>query len=259
MSEKHAIYLEGLTKLAKIHPEGKDVLKCIAKCYILNEGLMDGIKSACGKAKEAVFGNPAKMEEPAPSAHRVTNRDLRLKEADRSTFDADFVDFKMKLNELLTYMTKFGDAALVEFLMSPQFKEAEEKGRYMDMLNRDSAMNESAENAMGFVEAMERLVAEEPSYGNIVTEAIKTYVVVETTYGNPVVSVIDGQWKGLTEMVHDQSWMNEFKVATDRLKAEVFPCIAKFIATHGYYSWDLFTRSNAFKLARQKAESMRKC
>lgn len=49
MATKHAIFLEGLTKTAKAHPETTDVLKCIAKCYIINEGLLDSIKAAYHK------------------------------------------------------------------------------------------------------------------------------------------------------------------------------------------------------------------
>lgn len=49
MATKHAIFLEGLTKTAKAHPETTDALKCIAKCYIINEGLLDPIKAAYRK------------------------------------------------------------------------------------------------------------------------------------------------------------------------------------------------------------------
>ena len=43
MAEKHALFLKGLTSLSRIVPESTDTLKCVAKCYIINEGLLPAI------------------------------------------------------------------------------------------------------------------------------------------------------------------------------------------------------------------------
>ena len=86
---------------------------------------------------------------------------------------------------------------------------------------------------------------------------MKSYVIVESAYGSPVVSIIDPTWQPLTEMVHSQQWMENFKVATNHLKSITLPKIADFIAKHGYSTWKAFLDRPEYKLAMQRAASLR--
>ena len=118
MATKHAIYLESLVKLAKQKPESTEALKCIAKCYILNEGIADNIKSLYNKAKTALTTDP--VSNPVPVTPKKTPEDEKLIQLDKETYKNDYEYFKMYVNELLMYMNSYGDAALIEFLMSPE-------------------------------------------------------------------------------------------------------------------------------------------
>ena len=43
--------------MAKLNPEYTDALKCVAKCYIINEGIADSVKFLFNKAKIALTTN----------------------------------------------------------------------------------------------------------------------------------------------------------------------------------------------------------
>lgn len=258
MAEKHAIFLESLTKMAKIKPEYTGALKCVAKCYIINEGIADGVKSLFNKAKTALTTDPAKPQPGAQVTPARTADDERLIKEDSATFDNDYQYFKMYANELIMYLQNYGDAAFIEFLMSPDFKDAEARGRHLDNLLKYSPRHESVEHAMTFMDTMNKLISKLPQYESVINETMKSYVVVESMYGSPVVSVIDPTWQPLTEMVHSESWMEDFRHATNHLKTITMPKIADFIAKHGYHNWEAFTRSNAFKMAKNRAEQVRR-
>lgn len=260
MAEKHAIFLESLTRFAKTKPEFTPALKCIAKCYIVNEGLMDGVKSFYHKAKDFVTADPAKedIQQPAASVQKLSDTDRRLLAEDRSTFSQDFQGFKTHLNELLTYIRKYGDNELVQFVMSPEFKRAEKRGRYIDNISRNAPRTESLETANAFIDSMYSMMGMLPQYEGIIKETLKSYIAVESTLGDPVTTVIDPTWTTLTEMVHTADWENEKKVDTNRLYSETLPGITAFIFKHGYYAWDAFTKSTAYRTAKQAAETVRK-
>ena len=256
MATKHAIYLESLVKLAKQKPESTEALKCIAKCYILNEGIADNIKSLYNKAKTALTSDP--VSNPVPVTPKKTPEDEKLIQLDKETYKNDYEYFKMYVNELLMYMNSYGDAALIEFLMSPEFQDAEARGRHLDNLLKYSPRHESVEHANMFFEKMGELAKKLPQYESLIDFAMKSYVVVESMYGSPVVSVIDPTWKPLTEMVHTKEWMENFRVATNHLKQITLPKIADFIAKHGYSAWQAILNRPEYKLAKQRAEELRK-
>ena len=257
MAEKHAIFLESLTKLAKVNPDYTEALKCVAKCYIINEGIADGVKSLFNKAKNKIMEDPCNAPPVQDLTHK-TDAEKRLMQDAQTSFDSDYQYFKMYVNELIFYLQNYGDGAFIEFLMSPEVKNAERRGRHMDMLLKDSPKHESVQHAMTFMDTMNQLASKFPKYEAVINETVKSYVVVESMYGSPVVTVFDPTWKPLTEMVHSLEWIEDFNHATEHLKTITLPKIAEFIAKHGYSNWEAVTRSSAFKLAKSKAETIRR-
>ena len=66
----HALYLSSLVRLAKAAPEYTGALKCVAKCYIINEGLYNSVARIMHGGTPCRPGRPALME--ATGSHSGT-------------------------------------------------------------------------------------------------------------------------------------------------------------------------------------------
>ena len=230
MNERQKSFVESVVR--RQTPENRELLETIVKAYVLNEGIIDRVKTAAGKVANRVR-EATKVEFPKPGTEEfktVPNYASLYKamKFEPDCWERDFNRFEQNCEMVKYYLASYGIKDFNAIVTSEPFKEALKVGAQLDRFRKNPLIPDDARKA-AFRECLTKL-----SYG----EHAALVEAISLDFAESETSTVE-----LPPM---------FEAREDNLPSfkEAMAGIANFIRRHGVYPWNKFLRENRMLLSR---------